>query len=81
MGLYCGGEGAGTRDDLRNHTKNQACFWETHFFVSSNRAVMVNKQFIMMIEHQFTINPNMPLQFLEYITRIYGNVDNNSKNF
>ena len=40
---------------------------------------MVNKQFIMMIEHQFTINPNMPLQFLEYITRIYGNVDNNSK--
>ena len=22
---------AGTRDDLRNHTKNQAFFWETHF--------------------------------------------------
>ena len=42
---------------------------------------MVNNQFIMMIEHQFTIKPNMSLQLLEYITRIYGKVDNNSKNF
>ena len=44
-------------------------------------AVMVDEQFIMMIEHQFTIKPNMSLQLLEYITRIYGKVDNNSKNF
>ena len=43
-------------------------------------AVMVNDQFIMMIEHQSTINPNMPLRLLEYITRIYGNlVDSKSK--
>ena len=43
-------------------------------------AVMVNDQFILMIEHQATINPNMPLRLLEYISRIYGNmVDSKSK--
>ena len=36
-------------------------------------AVLVNGQFILMIEHQSTINPNMPLRLLEYIARIYGN--------
>ena len=35
-------------------------------------AIMVNDQFILMIEHQSTINPNMPLRLLEYISRIYG---------
>ena len=43
-------------------------------------AVMVNDQFILMIEHQATINPNMPLRLLEYVTRIYGNkVDSKAK--
>ena len=43
-------------------------------------AVMVNDQFILMIEHQASINPNMPLRLLEYITRIYGNrIDSKSK--
>ena len=43
-------------------------------------AVMVNDQFILMIEHQSTINPNMPLRLLEYISRIYGNkVDSKTK--
>ena len=43
-------------------------------------AVLVNGQFIMMIEHQSTINPNMPLRLLEYVRRIYGNlVDSKSK--
>ena len=43
-------------------------------------AVMVNDQFILMIEHQSTINPNMPLRLLEYISRIYGNmVDSKAK--
>ena len=43
-------------------------------------AVMVNDQFILMIEHQATINPNMPLWLLEYVTRIYGNkVDSKAK--
>ena len=43
-------------------------------------AVMVNDQFILMIEHQATINPNMPLRLLEYVTRIYGNrIDSKTK--
>ena len=43
-------------------------------------AVMVNDQFILMIEHQSTINPNMPLRLLEYVTRIYGNrIDSKTK--
>ena len=43
-------------------------------------AVMVNDQFILMIEHQSTTNPNMPLRLLEYVTRIYGNkVDSKAK--
>ncbi len=43
-------------------------------------AVLVNGQLIMMIEHQSTINPNMPLRLLEYVSRIYGNmVDSKSK--
>ena len=43
-------------------------------------AVMVNGQFILLMEHQSTINPNMPLRLLEYVTRIYGNlVDSRAK--
>ncbi|MEE0133161.1 MAG: Rpn family recombination-promoting nuclease/putative transposase [Treponema sp.] len=43
-------------------------------------AIMVNDQFILMIEHQSTINPNMPLRLLEYISRIYGNkIDSKTK--
>ena len=43
-------------------------------------AIMVNDQFILMIEHQSTINPNMPLRLLEYVTRIYGNrIDSKTK--
>ena len=37
-------------------------------------AVLVDGQFILMIEHQSTVNPNMPLRLLEYIARIYGNI-------
>ena len=43
-------------------------------------AVLVDGQFILMIEHQSTVNPNMPLRLLEYIARIYGNtVDSRTK--
>jgi hypothetical protein len=32
---------------------------------------------IVLIEHQSTINPNMPIRFLEYIARIYEKIINN----
>ncbi len=44
-------------------------------------AVLVNGQFILMIEHQSTINPNMPLRLLEYIARIYGNIVDSTAKF
>ena len=44
-------------------------------------AVLVNGRFILMIEHQSTINPNMPLRLLEYVTRIYGNIVDSTAKF
>ena len=43
--------------------------------------MLVNGQFILMIEHQSTINPNMPLRLLEYIARIYGNIVDSKAKF
>jgi len=44
-------------------------------------AVLVDGQFILMIEHQSTINPNMPLRLLEYVARIYGNIVDSTAKF
>ena len=44
-------------------------------------AVLVDGQFILMIEHQSTVNPNMPLRLLEYIARIYGNIVDSKAKF
>ena len=44
-------------------------------------AVLVDGQFILMIEHQSTINPNMPLRLLEYVARIYGNIVDTTAKF
>ena len=44
-------------------------------------AVLVNGLFILMIEHQSTINPNMPLRLLEYVARIYGNIVDSKAKF
>ena len=44
-------------------------------------AVLVNGLFILMIEHQSTINPNMPLRLLEYVARIYGNIVDSTAKF
>ena len=44
-------------------------------------AVLVDGQFILMIEHQSTSNPNMPLRLLESIARIYGNIVDSKAKF
>ena len=44
-------------------------------------AVLVDGQFILMIEHQSTINPNMPLRLLEYVARIYGSIVDSKAKF
>ncbi len=37
-------------------------------------AMMVNGQVVVLIEHQSTINQNMPLRLLDYVTRIYERI-------
>lgn len=34
--------------------------------------MMVNGRLVVLMEHQSTINPNMPLRLLEYVTKIYS---------
>ena len=56
--------------------------WKQHFLSLYNAlVVLVDGQFILMIEHQSTINPNMPLRLLEYIARIYGNIVDSKAKF
>lgn len=35
-------------------------------------SMLIDNKLIVMIEHQSTINENMPFRLLEYVTRIYG---------
>ncbi|MBQ3025165.1 MAG: Rpn family recombination-promoting nuclease/putative transposase [Spirochaetaceae bacterium] len=39
-------------------------------------AMLVDGKIVVMIEHQSTINENMPFRFLEYIARIYEKIVN-----
>ena len=38
---------------------------------SNDVAMQVNGKIVVLIEHQSTINNNMPLRLLDYVTRIY----------
>ena len=44
-------------------------------------AMLVDGKIVVMIEHQSTINENMPFRFLEYITRIYEKITNPKEKF
>lgn len=37
-------------------------------------SMLINNKLIVMMEHQSTINENMPFRFLEYVTRIYEGI-------
>ena len=37
-------------------------------------AMMVNGKIVVLIEHQSTVNENMPLRLLDYVTRIYDRI-------
>ena len=39
-------------------------------------AMLIDGKIVVMIEHQSTINENMPFRFLEYIARIYEKIVN-----
>lgn len=40
---------------------------------------VLDNRIVVMVEHQATVNPNMPLRFLVYIARIYEKLVENSK--
>jgi len=44
-------------------------------------SMLINGQLIVMVEHQSTINENMPLRFLEYLTRIYEGIIPNRERY
>ena len=37
---------------------------------------LVDNKIIVLAEHQSTVNPNMPLRCLEYVTRLYEHIQN-----
>ena len=36
--------------------------------------MMINGKLIVLVEHQSTINENMPLRFLDYVVRLYEKI-------
>ena len=44
-------------------------------------AMLVDNKIVVMIEHQSTVNENMPFRFLEYIARIYEKITNPKEKF
>ena len=44
-------------------------------------SMLIDNKIVVLIEHQSTINPNMPLRFLEYITRIYEKLLTNENKY
>ena len=44
-------------------------------------AMLIDGKIVILIEHQSTINPNMPFRFLEYIARIYEKITTKDEKF
>ena len=42
--------------------------------LSNDIAILVDDRLIVLVEHQSTINENMPLRLLEYVSRIYEQI-------
>ncbi|MBQ0167071.1 MAG: Rpn family recombination-promoting nuclease/putative transposase [Treponema sp.] len=55
---------------IENKTIPQSMYKTFHNDVS----MLIDNKLIVMIEHQSTINENMPFRLLEYVTRIYEGI-------
>ena len=44
-------------------------------------AMLIDGKIVILIEHQSTINKNMPFRFLEYIARIYEKITTKDEKF
>jgi hypothetical protein len=70
--LYNAIEGTNYQDEsiIEINTLEEAIFSARKNDISFS----VNKKMVVLIEHQSTINENIPLRILSYITRIYENI-------
>ena len=60
----------GKEVDLKIQTLEETVFIN----IKNDIAFLLNNILIVLLEHQSTINPNMPLRFLLYIARIYDTI-------
>jgi predicted transposase/invertase (TIGR01784 family) len=72
----------GTNLDTKT-TKIQPVMLEKVLYMKyyNDIAMLVDGKIVVMIEHQSTINENMPFRFLEYIARIYEKITNPKEKF
>ena len=72
----------GTNLDAKT-TKIQPVMLEKVLYMKyyNDIAMLVDGKIVVMIEHQSTINENMPFRFLEYIARIYEKITNPKEKF
>ncbi len=47
---------------------------EPHIFINNDVSWEINGKLIVLVEHQSTVNENMPFRCLEYVTRIYEGI-------
>ena len=72
----------GTNLDAKT-TKIQPVMLEKVLYMKyyNDVAMLIDGKIVVMIEHQSTINENMPFRFLEYIARIYEKITNPKEKF
>ena len=64
-----------TNLDLKNTTLEEVNIENILYMALSNDiAMLVDNRLIVLVEHQSTINENMPLRLLEYVSRIYEQI-------
>ena len=64
-----------TNLDLKTTTLQEVNIENILYMALSNDiAVLVDNRLIVLVEHQSTINENMPLRLLEYVSRIYEQI-------
>ena len=59
-------------DILKNMRLKQTMYMS----FASDVSYLVDNKIIVIAEHQSTVNPNMPLRCLEYVTRLYEHIQN-----
>ena len=65
----------GTSLSLKDTTLEQEVLDSVMYMTYANDVAMkINNKIVVLIEHQSTINENMPLRLLDYITRIYDRI-------